>query len=452
MSAIVALVGRPNVGKSTLFNRLVGRKEAIVHDEPGVTRDRHYGLATSHNRTYNLVDTGGFDPEGDDAIQRGIRRQVEIAVSEADVIVCVLDAMTPAGAAEHAEIDLLRRSNKPVIYVANKSDSQRQETEAADLYRLGVEKIIAISALHGRRIEELESAIVRALPPEANEPAEPNGEDPIRVAVIGRPNAGKSSLVNRLLGQDRLIVDDTPGTTRDTIDTLVERGGRKFLLIDTAGIRRKSKVGREGSVVEAVSVLHAIRAMERCEVVLLLCDAPEGVAEQDAKILGLAVDRGRAVVVALNKIDALDKRGLTAANATADDKLTFVPWAPRVQVSAKTGRGVSTLLETVARVAEAYRKRVGTGELNRFFEQTLATKPPPTSGGKAPRLYFITQAETRPPLFVVMASDPEKLHFSYQRYVMNKLREAFGFEGVPVRVKYKPRRRADRGAAVRGGN
>ena len=449
MSAIVALVGRPNVGKSTLFNRLVGRQEAIVHDEPGVTRDRHYGTATSRDRTYTLVDTGGFEPDGDDAIQVGIRHQVEIAVSEADVIICVLDATTPAGSAEHAEIDLLRRSQKPVIYCANKSDSPRQEAEGADLYRLGIDRIIPVSALHGRRMDELESALVAALPKEEEPPpADTEGDDaPIRVAIIGRPNAGKSSLVNRILGEERLLVTDVPGTTRDTIDSLFEKNGRKFLFVDTAGIRRKSKVGREGSVVEVVSVLHAIRAMERCEIVVLLCDATEGVAEQDAKILGLAVDRGRAVVVALNKIDAVDKPTLTTANRGADDKLTFVPWAPRVQVSAKTGRGVGALLETVARVAEAFRKRVPTGELNRFFEAALATKPPPTQGGRAPRLYFITQAETSPPLFVVMASDPEKLHFSYTRYVMNKIREAFNFEGVPVRVKYKPRRRTERGGA-----
>jgi GTP-binding protein len=448
MSAIVALVGRPNVGKSTLFNRLVGSREAIVHDEPGVTRDRHYGMVTSNDRRYTLVDTGGFEPEGDDPMRQGIRRQVEIAVAEADVIVCVLDATAPVGAAEHAEIDLLRRSKKPVIYVANKSDNPRLEAEAADLYRLGMERLILISAAHGRRVDELEDAIVHALPAEEPEPLEPSGEDPIRVAVVGRPNAGKSSLVNRLLGEERMLVDGAPGTTRDTIDALVERGGRKFLLVDTAGIRRKAKVGKEGSVVEAVSVLHAIRAMERCEVVILLCDGPEGVAEQDAKILGLAVDRNRAIVVAINKTDALDKKGLAVADELAHDKLTFVPWAPRVHVSAKTGRGVGTLLETVARVAEAYRKRVATGELNRFFEQMLATKPPPTQGGKAPRLFFITQAETSPPLFVVMANDPEKLHFSYQRYVTNKLRESFGFEGVPVRVKYKARRRTEKGGAA----
>jgi len=263
----------------------------------------------------------------------------------------------------------------------------------------------------------------------------------------GRPNAGKSSLVNRLLGEDRLLVDARPGTTRDAIDTRVEKDGRAFVLIDTAGIRRKSKVTKEESVVEAISVLQAIRAMERAEVVVLLCDAAEGVAEQDAKILGLAVERGRAVVVGLNKSDMLDKKGFAKSEENARDKLSFVPWAPIAPISAKTGRGDTGLLTSITRDAQAFRSRVPTGELNRFFEAVLANRPPPTSGGRAPRLFYITQAETSPPLFVVMASDPEKIHFSYQRYVQNQLRKSFGFEGVPVRVKYKARRRKERGAA-----
>jgi GTPase len=448
MSAIVALVGRPNTGKSTLFNRLIGRKTAIVHDRPGVTRDRHYGDVTSRGRRYTLIDTGGFDPESADPMQQSIKRQIDLAIGEADVIVCVLDAAQAAVAADHAEIGLLRRSGKPVIFVANKADSPRLENEAADLYRLGMETLLSVSALHGRGITELETAIAAALPPaEAEAPAPAEGEGPVRVAVVGKPNAGKSSLINRLAGEERVLVDARPGTTRDPIDTLVERGDRKFVLIDTAGIRRKAKVTKEDDVVEAVSVLHAIRAMERCEVVLLMCDAAEGVAEQDAKILGLAVDRGRAIVIALNKMDLLDKdkKALAKSEEASRDKLSFTPWAPVVHVSAQTGRGMQGLFETVSRVADAYRKRVPTGELNRFFENVLETHPPPTSGGKAPRLYFITQAETSPPLFVVMASDPEKIHFSYQRYVMNQLREAFGFEGVPVRVKYKQRRRREKG-------
>jgi len=439
---IVAIVGRPNVGKSTLFNRLVGKKTAIVHDEPGVTRDRHYADVLSRGRRFTLVDTGGFDPESDDPMRQGIKRQIDVAISEADVIVCVLDASAPPTPADHAELDLLRRAAKPVVYCANKADSPRTDLEAADLYRLGTPNLIAFSALHGRRIDEIESAIAAALPPEPEAPAEAAPEDPaIRVAIVGKPNAGKSSLVNRLVGEERLLVDSRPGTTRDSIDARVTKGDRSFLLIDTAGIRRKAKVTKEDSVVEAVSVLHAIRAMERAEVVVLLCDAAEGVAEQDAKILGLAVDRARAIVIGLNKADMLDKKAFAKAEETAREKLSFVPWAPIVPLSAKTGRGVTNLLTKVTRVAKSFRTRVPTGELNRFFEQVLEHRPPPTSGGRAPRLYYITQAETSPPLFVVMASDPEKIHFSYQRYVQNQLRKAFGFEGVPIRVKYKARRR-----------
>jgi GTP-binding protein len=441
--AIVALVGRPNVGKSTLFNRLIGKKTAIVHDEPGVTRDRHYGDVLSRGRRYTLVDTGGFDPESADPMKQGIKRQIDLAIAEADVIVCVLDASAAAVAADHAELALLRRSGKPVIFIANKADSPRLEAEAADLYRLGMDRLISVSALHGRGVDELEASIEAALPPPAPAPAaEEDGA--VRVAVVGKPNAGKSSLVNRLAGEERVLVDARPGTTRDPIDTLIERDGKRFVLIDTAGIRRKAKVTKEDDVVEGVSVLHAIRAMERCEVVLLMCDAAEGVAEQDAKILGLAVDRGRGIVIALNKMDLLDKKAMARVDEGAADKLAFAPWAPRVHVSAATGRGMNGLFGTVSRVAEAYRRRVPTGELNRFFEQVLETHPPPTSGGRAPRLFFITQAETSPPLFVVIASAPEKIHFSYRRYVANQLRKTFDFEGVPVRVKYKERRRREK--------
>jgi len=441
--AIVALVGRPNVGKSTLFNRLLGKKIAIVHDEPGVTRDRHYGDVLSRGRRYTLVDTGGFDPESDDPMRQSIRRQVELAIAEADVIVCVLDATASTAPADHAEVGLLRRADKPVIFIANKADNPRLEAESADLYRLGIKDLVQISALHGRGIDALEAAIDAALPPPVEEPT-PAEDGAITIAVVGRPNAGKSSLVNRLVGEERMLVDDRPGTTRDPIDLPIERGGKRYVLIDTAGIRRKAKVTKEHDVVEAVSVLHAIRAMERGEVALLMCDAADGVAEQDAKILGLAVDRGRAVVIALNKIDLVDKKRLAKVEEEARDKLSFVPWAPIVHVSAATGRGMGSLFDTVRKVAEAYRKRVPTAELNRFFETVLETHPPPTSGGKAPRIFFITQAESSPPLFVIIASDPEKLHFSYRRFVANQLRKAFGFEGVPVRVKYKERRRREK--------
>jgi GTP-binding protein len=442
VGGIVALVGRPNVGKSTLFNRLVGRKVAIVHDQPGVTRDRHYGDVLSRGRRYTLVDTGGFDPESEDPMRLGIKRQVELAVAEADVIVCVLDAAQALVGADHKEVALLRRAEKPVIFIANKSDSPRLENEANDLYRLGMEHLIQVSALHGRGMAELEDAIGKALPPPVAAPTEPD-DGAVRIAVIGRPNAGKSSLVNRLAGAERVLVDSRPGTTRDSIDLRIEREGRPWVLVDTAGIRRKAKVTKEADVVEGVSVLHAIRAMERSEVALLMCDASEPPSEQDAKILGLAEDRGRAIVIALNKIDLVDKSRVKKLDEETRDKLSFVPWAPIVHVSAHTGRGMNVLFDTVARVAEAYRRRVPTGELNRFFETVLASHPPPTAGGRAPRLYYITQAESSPPLFVIIASDPTKIHFSYRRYVMNQLRKAFGFEGVPVRVKYKEKRRRE---------
>ncbi|HSO00055.1 MAG TPA: ribosome biogenesis GTPase Der [Candidatus Nanopelagicales bacterium] len=381
---LVALVGRPNTGKSTLFNRLVGKRIAIVHDEPGVTRDRHYADVSSGGKRYTLVDTGGLDPESDDPMRQSIARQVELAIGEADVVVCVLDAQASVTPAEHAELTLLRRSKKPVIYVANKADSPRLEIEASDLYRLGMDEILPISALHSRGITELEEAIEAALPKEpVAEPPAPQGA--IRVALIGRPNAGKSSLVNRILGEERMLVDDRPGTTRDAIDALVERDGKRLLLIDTAGIRRKAKVIKEASAVEAASVLHAIRAMERAEVVVLLCDAAEGVSEQDAKVLGLAVDRARGVVIALNKMDLLDRKTMAKAEEDARDKLSFVPWATIVPVSAKSGRGVGRLIQEVDHVADVYRRRVSTGALNRFFEQVLATHSLPRAAA-APRV------------------------------------------------------------------
>jgi GTP-binding protein len=442
---IVAVVGRPNVGKSTLFNRFVGQKIAIVHDEPGVTRDRHYADAWFGGRGYTLVDTGGFDPESDDPMKQGIARQVELAIAEADVVVCVFDALAGLTSADKRAVELLRRSKKPVIYVANKADSAAAEAEASDLYRLGISKLYGVSALHGRGFGELETAILAALPPE--EPFEgPDVDDTlVRVAIIGRPNAGKSSLVNRITGQDRVLVDDRPGTTRDTIDTMVERDGQKFVLVDTAGIRRKSKVTKEHSLVEAVSVLHAIRAIERCDVVVLMCDASEGVSEQDAKILGLAVDRGRGVIIGLNKTDLCDKEHLKKAEEHAKDKLAFAPYAPFHRLSAATGRGVPALLELVKKVHASYVQRVATSQLNRFFEEVLETHPPPTQGGKAPRLYFMTQAQTRPPLFVVMTNAPESIHFSYHRYIANQLRKRFGLEGVPIKIRYKARRKAWRG-------
>jgi GTP-binding protein len=437
---VVAIVGRPNVGKSTLFNRLARKRIAIVHDEPGVTRDRHYADTSAFGRDYVIVDTGGFDPDSDDPMKSGITRHVKEAIAEADVVVFVSDAEVPLTGADRVAVGLLRKADKPVLFAANKADSPKLDADAFELYRVGVEKVFPVSALHGRGIGELEAAIVDVLP-QKKQPVSDFDERIPRISIVGRPNAGKSSLVNRILGEDRMLVDDRPGTTRDAIDALVERGGHKYIIVDTAGLRRKGKVTKASDAIEAASVGLAVKAMERSSVVVLLCDAREGVAEQDAKILGLANDRGRAMVIALNKTDLLSKSELAKAEEAAREKISFAPFVPVVTVSAKTGRGFGELFETVDRVATAFHVRVGTGELNRFFEKALETRTPPTMGGKAPRLYYITQAETAPPVFVVISSAPDAVHFSYQRYVVNQLRKHFGFEGVPIRVFYKEKRR-----------
>jgi GTP-binding protein len=439
---IVAIVGRPNVGKSTLFNRLARAHIAIVHDEPGVTRDRKYADTSAFGKRYTLVDTGGFDPEDDDPMKAGIARQVLAVVREADAVIFVVDATTGPTEADRAAAKLLRKNAKVAFCAANKADSPRVDADAYDLYRLGVDTIFPVSALHGRGIGDLEAALVEALPDSEEElPDDENA--PPRVALVGRPNAGKSSLLNRVLGEDRVLVDERPGTTRDAIDAIVERDGQRYVFIDTAGIRRKAKVAREESAVESLSVLAAIRSIERAHIVVMVCDAKEGVAEQDAKILGLAEERGRAIIVALNKCDLLSKTELVKAEENAREKLAFVSYVPIVRTSAKTGRGLSELFATMGRVQQAFRKRVTTGELNRFFEQVIETRPPPTMGGRAPRIYYVTQAQVAPPTFVAMTSVPDSIHFSYRRYVTNQLRERFAFEGVPIRVHYRARRRRD---------
>jgi GTPase len=440
---LVAIVGRPNVGKSTLFNRLARRRLAIVHDEPGVTRDRNYADTSAFGRDYTLVDTGGFDPDSKDPMKSGITRHVKSAIEEADVIVFVSDAMVPLTSADRVAVGLLRKTDKPVLFAANKSDSARNDADAFEVYRLGVEKVYPVSGLHGRGIGELEAAIVAAMP--ENKEADAVDEFLPRISIVGKPNAGKSSLMNKILGEDRMIVDDRPGTTRDAIDALVERADKRYIFVDTAGLRRKGKVTKGSDQIEFASVHSAVKAVERSSIVVLLVDAKEGVAEQDAKILGLASDRGRAMIIALNKVDLLSKAEIEKAEEDARDKISFAPFAPLVHISAKTGRGLGELFETIDKVSESFHRRIGTGELNRFFEQVLQTRPPPTMGGRAPRLYYITQAETAPPMFVVLASSPDSVHFSYQRFVANQLRAHFPFDGVPIRIVYRERRRGGRG-------
>lgn len=438
---LVAVVGRPNVGKSTLFNRLARARIAVVEDTPGVTRDRHYADAEAMGVPYAMVDTGGFDPESEDPMQSGITGHVRAALDEADLVLCVLDASGEPLQADRDAVQLLRQAELPVIYVANKCDSPKRAHEASDFYALGLASFLPVSALHGHGVGDLEAAIADALPEsKLVEPTEHEGAP--RLAIVGRPNAGKSSLVNRLCGEDRQLVDDRPGTTVDSIDTIVTRGESSYVLIDTAGIRRKRAKKQS---VEALGIWQAIRAVERCDAVVLMIDAREGPAEQDAKIAGLANDRGRAIVVALNKTDLLDRDERKAAVERARDILSFIPWVPIVQLSAMEGRGLGKLLQTVDVGIEGHRKRVTTSDLNRFFEEVLEHHPPPPQGNRAVRLYYVTQAQTAPPSFVAMCNEPDHVHFSYRRYVANQIRKRFDFKGTPVRVFYRRKKDKRRG-------
>jgi GTP-binding protein len=439
MTPIVAIVGRPNVGKSTLFNRLTGKHLAIVDDAPGVTRDRHYADAHLAGRNVTLVDTGGFDPGSDDPLKAGIARHVQAAIEEADLIVCVLDGTLSPTESDRDAVELLRRSGKAVVYVANKTDSREHELGVGPLYELGLPELVTVSALHGRGTAELAQAIAARLPPYQPEPPAEDDHVP-RVAFVGRPNAGKSSLFNRLVGAERSLVDSQPGTTRDPVDERIEFNGQPFVLVDTAGIRRRSRVERG---IELVSVLRAIRSIEQAEVCVLMVDASDGVAEQDARLLSLCVERRRAIIIGLNKFDVLDAKARAAALARTRDELSFARFARIVPLSARTGENVPKLMRAVSDAAVEMRRRIPTAELNRFFEDVLERQPPPTQGGRAPRIYYLTQAETSPPVFIVMASHPESIRASYQRFVVNQIRQTFGFESVPVTVHYKQKRRRD---------
>lgn len=436
MIPIVAVVGRPNVGKSTLFNRLAGKALAIVHDAPGVTRDRNYADTIIGGRDVTLVDTGGFDPSTDDPMGQGIARHVHAAILEADVILCVLDGSLPPTGPDRDAVALLRRSNKPVIYVCNKVDGTAQELGLGEHYELGMNDLLGVSALHGRHIGKLERALVDALPNASqNETKAPS--ELLRIALVGKPNAGKSSLFNRLSGSERSLVDDRPGTTRDPVDAVISFKEDRFLLVDTAGVRRRTKVERG---VEAESVIRSIRAIGEAQVVILMVDVQEGISDQDARLMALANERGRAIVVALNKADLQKPSELKTAVEAAQHTLHFAQWTPLVAISAKSGQGIAKLLRIVKTAGELMGKRIPTGELNRFYERVLESHPPPTRAGKAPRLYYITQTGTFPPTFVTFCSSPEHVAESYRRFVVNRIRAEFAYEGVPVRLFFRGKR------------
>jgi GTPase len=368
-----------------------------------------------------------------------IAGQVKIALAEADVVVAVLDATQEPLPADREAVKLLRQSDKPVIWVATKADSKAQQRSAMTHYEMGIPDLMMVSGLHGHGLGELDEAIVAAMPARVDEGAGLAPGDVPRVAIVGRPNAGKSSLVNELLGEARQLVDDRPGTTVDSIDALLNRDGDPLVLIDTAGIRRKRSV--KGAGVEGLAVMNAIRAMERSDVVVLMIDATTGAAEQDAKIAGLADQRGRALVIALNKIDTLDRDGIDKELKKTREVLAFASWAPIVTMSVKNGRGVQKLMATVRSAVQEHRKRVGTADTNRFFEEVLERHPPPSMRNKPVRLYYVTQAQIEPPTFVAITNEPTAVHFSYQRYVINQIRKQFGFEGTPVRVLYRKKKR-----------
>lgn len=435
MKPIVAIVGRPNVGKSTLFNRIVGKQVAIVEDKPGVTRDRIYSEAEWLNHKFILIDTGGIEPESEDILLSQMRKQAEVAIENADVIVFLTDAKDGITHADEDVADMLRKTSKPVVLAVNKVDNPGRLNDVYEFYNLGIGEPIGISSSLGLGTGDLLDSIVSHFK-EAEEGEE--NDETTRVAIIGKPNVGKSSLVNKLLNEERVIVSDIPGTTRDAIDTPVEINGDKYILIDTAGIRRKSKVNEE---VERYSVIRSLSAIERADVCLVMIDALEGVTDQDTKIAGYAHEAGKGIVIVVNKWDAVEKDDKTInefRNRIRAD-LSFMTYAPIIFISAKTGQRVQKLTELIKYVANQNAMRISTGVLNDVISDSVMMNQPPIVKGKKLKILYSTQASTKPPTFILFVNDPEAVHFSYERYLENQLRSRFGLEGTPVRFIYRSR-------------
>jgi GTP-binding protein len=443
--ALVALVGRPNVGKSTLFNRIIGRRVAVVSDVAGTTRDRLYGTAEWNGVSFSVVDTGGIEvtegrntaplSEDSELFLPLIRQQAAIAIEDADVVVLVVDGQSGLTAADREVANILRQSKKPVIIAANKLESSRQWDNAFEFYELGLGEVFAVSAVHGSGSGDLLDAVVEALPVG---PVEEESDASIRVAILGRPNVGKSTLLNKMVGEERVIVSPIAGTTRDAIDTRLRWHGKEFTLVDTAGIRRRGKIDPG---VEKFSVLRAIKALNRTDVALLVIDASEGVTSQDSHIGGMLVEESVGVIIVANKWDAVEKDTHTMAQfeqkVRAD--LNFLSYAPLLFVSAETGQRVGKILPTVVEVNEARHQRVTTADLNNLMRDALQAHPPSFKGGRPLKFYYATQVAVAPPTFVFFVNQPEALHFGYQRYLENQLRERFPFPGTPVRLIFRGR-------------
>lgn len=439
MLPLVAIVGRPNVGKSTLFNRLVRKKSALVADEPGLTRDRHYGQATWEERSFILVDTGGFESDAEEgAIESLIRQQTELAIEESDVVLLVCDVKDGPTPTDADLLKKIRRLNKPIIFVTNKVDGPKQQSAISEFYEFGIEKNYAISAEHGLGMDDLIDEILAHLP-EDDKKSEEGDKDVIRLALVGRPNAGKSALLNRLVGSERSIVSDVAGTTRDPVDAEIEVKGQKYLLVDTAGIRRKRK---SGPVMEQISVIRALRAIAQADVTCLLIDGKEGVGVQDAKIANMAIETGCALIFIFSKSDLMENKAEAKKRVEneIDDRLHFADFAPHLILSSQTGAGVSRVLPLVKKLHQEAARRISTSELNRFLSGLIEAHRPASHYGKAVRLYFITQATVRPPTFVVSVSSVKGVSAEYRRYIYNRLRERYKFPGVPLRVFYRAHR------------
>ncbi len=426
---IVAVVGRPNVGKSTLFNRLAGERISIVQDTPGVTRDRIYADVDWLNYKFTLIDTGGMEPGAEDIILRQILTQAQIAIETADVIIFVTDVKQGVTEADAQVANILRRTKKPVVLAVNKVDDMRKENlDVYEFYSLGIGEVYPISAGQALGLGDMLDAVCAHFPEGAENTED---EDVIKVALIGKPNVGKSSLINRILGEDRLIVSNIPGTTRDAIDTPFELDGQKYVLIDTAGMRRKSKIKED---IEKYSIIRAVAAVERCDVAVLVIDAQEGITDQDAKIAGIAHERGKAAIIAVNKWDAIEKDDKTMNKFLKDiaTDLAYMSYAPRVFISALTGQRVIKMLDTVKEVYANNCLRVSTGVLNDVLVEAMAMQQPPAEKGRQLKIYYMTQVGVKPPTFVIFVNDRELMHFSYRRYIENQLRQNFGFKGTPI--------------------